>query len=189
MKRVLISFFSLLFIAFGSQAQETDFGTLRFKAGGGYAHDFPGLNGWTAYGEGSFTVMPRMEGAIALKRAALSGFPRTRTVREYTNATTIDFTLYYLPVETETQLIRVGLGYTLSAFNIRRSFPIISGTGPDKATNWPVQDLKSRTHGVNLVAEYEYMIPETPLSLGLRASLFKAYDRVSYVGSFIGVRF
>lgn len=189
MKRVLISFFSLLCIALGAKAQDTDFGTLRIKAGGGYAHDFPGLNGWTANGEGSFTMMPRLEGAIGIKRVQLSGFPRTETVQEYTRATTIDFTLYYLPLETETQLIRVGLGYTLSAFNIRRSFPVFNGTGPDKPTSWPVQDLKSRTHGVNLVAEYEYMIPETPFSVGLRASLFKAYDRVSYVGSFIGLRF
>lgn len=189
MKRVLITFFSLFFIVFQVQSQQTDFGTLRLKAGGGYAHDFPGLNGWTAYGECSFQMLPRLEGAVGVKRAQLKGFPRTSTVQEYTNATTFDFTLYYIPIETETQLIRVGLGYTMSAYSIRRSFPVISGTGPDKATNWPVQDQKSRTHGVNLVTEYEYMIPETPVSVGLRASLFKAYDRVSYVGSFIGLRF
>lgn len=188
MKRVFLLLAISIFVSGVSFAQSFDEASFRIKTGAGYTHDFPGLNGLSGFLEGTFGFAGRFEGAIGVKRIMLDGNPRTTTVKEHTRATTLDFTVYYLPVQTEVHLIRAGVGYTFSSYNIRRSYPVVTVNGPDKDTHWPIQDQKSRTSGIILVAEYEYMIPASAFSVGLRASLFKAYDRVSYVGPFVGVR-
>lgn len=190
MKRVLSVF--LFLAAITSQAQFNNNFTENFgsvKLGAGYVQDFPGLGGYGIMGEFSVNMNDRLEGAIGIKRMAMQGYPRTTTVQEYTRATTIDFNVFYLPVHTEMNIVRVGLGYAFSSYAIRRSYPVTTGSGIEKQTNWPVQDKKSRASGVSLIGEYEYLIPNTNLSVGMRAALYKAYDRVSYIGSFVGLRF
>ena len=114
--------------------------------------------------------------------------PRTTSVNEFTKATTIDFNLYYVPLSTGLSELRIGAGYSFSFYKTRRSYPVIVQHGGDQQTNWPVQDGKGRVSGFSLIGEYEYFFPETNFSVGLRASMFKAYDRVTFAGVFAGVR-
>lgn len=188
MKRVLLILVILLSLQ--AQAQYSNFieTTTSIKIGGGYTHDFPGMNGYTITGEVTFPFASHFEGGIGLKKIDLSGTPRTAQVQEYTKANTLDFNLYYVPIHTEIHTVRLGLGYAFSSYKIRRSYPVFGTTTSEKPTSWPVQDSKSRTSGVNVLAEYEYELPSSPLSLGLRAALYKAYDRVSFVGAYVAYR-
>lgn len=188
MKRVLFIFSILLSIQ--AEAQYSNFieTSSSIKIGAGYTHDFPGLNGYTITGEVTFPFAPHFEGGIGLKKIDLSGTPRTSQVQEYTKANTLDFNLYYVPIHTEIHTLRFGLGYAFSAYKIRRSYPVFPNTASEKPTSWPIQYTKSRTSGVNILAEYEYELPSSPLSLGLRAALYKAYDRVSFVGAYVAYR-
>ncbi len=189
MKRVV--FFLLLAFPAMLSAQYTEsfFSGASLKGGFGYAHDFPGLNGIGFNGEFTMPLVPNWEGGFAVKRFSLQGYPRNKETLEYTRATTFDFNIYFLPLQSASQIIRIGAGYSFSTYSIRRAYPVINGTGPDKATSWPIQDTRSRTSGMNIMAEYEYLIPDTKLSVGLRAGLYKAYDRVTYIGPFAGFRF
>lgn len=187
MKRVL--FFILVFSVASAQAQFSDDYRGRFKLGTGYARDFPGVAGIGITGEFSFAMSDNFEGAVGLKRLSMQGYPRTSSVEEYTRATTVDFNIYYLPLHTETSIIRLGAGYALSSYKLRRSYPVSTGTGIDKQTSWPVQDTKGRTGGMSLIAEYEYMFANSNFSLGARAAWYKAYDRATYIGPFAAVRF
>ena len=173
-----------LLVSVGLQAQDNS-----VKIGGGYAHDFPGLNGSSVFGEVSRYMSDRLKAGVGVKFSNLQGYPRTQQVQEYTKAASIDFNLYFIPVSTEFSELRVGAGYSFSFYNIRRSYPVISDHGAENVTAWPVQDKKGRISGVGLIGEYEYFLPGTNFSAGLRASLFKAYDHVSFVGVFGGVRF
>lgn len=159
------------------------------KIGGGYTHDFPGMNGYTFFAEASRYMSDKLKGAVALRTSNLQGSPRTSQVQEYTKATGIDFTLYFVPVTNEVHELRVGAGYSFSFYNIRRSYPVITNHGGNQVTNWPVQDSKGRSSGLSLVGEYEYFLPATNFSAGLRAAVFKAYDKVGFVGVFAGMRF
>ena len=51
-----------------------------------------------------------------------------------------------------------------------------------------MQDGKGTVSGFSLIGEYEYFLPETNFSVGCRASMFKAFDRVTFAGLFAGVR-
>jgi hypothetical protein len=159
------------------------------KIGAGYAHDFPGLNGVSVFGEVSRYMSERFKGGVGVKFSNLQGNPRTSEVQEYTKAASIDFNLYFIPLSSEAHEVRVGAGYSFSFYNIRRSYPLITNHGPETVTTWPVRDQKSRTSGVSLIGEYEYFIPGTNFSAGARTSLFKAYDHVAFAGVFAGVRF
>lgn len=159
------------------------------KIGGGYAHDFPGLNGYSVFAEASRSMSNKLKGAIGFKVNNLQGYPRTQQVQEYTKSTGIDFTLYFVPLTNETHELRIGAGYSFSFYKIRRSYPVITEHGGQRITNWPVQDSKGRVSGVSLVGEYEYHIPGTDFSAGLRASLYKAYDKVTFLGVFGAVGF
>lgn len=189
MKRVLL----FLLFAFpgilSAQYNESFFSGSEIKIGAGYAHDFPGLNGLGMNAEFVMPLMDKWEGGFGIKRFSLEGHPRNAGTLEYTRATTIDFNIYFLPIQTESHTIRIGAGYAFSNYSIRRSFPLISGTGPDKATTWPIQDQRSRTSGMSIMAEYEYYLPVSGLSIGLRAGYYKAYDRVTYIGPFAGFKF
>ncbi|MFM9908717.1 MAG: hypothetical protein ACKVOW_05195 [Chitinophagaceae bacterium] len=190
MKRVLFVVF-LLSTFFAHAQFNNDFNDnfRSVKVAAGYTHDFPGLTGYGVSGEFSLNISDRIEGSIGIKRMSMQGYPRTNIVKEYTRATTIDFNIFYLPMQTETHIIRIGAGYSFSSYAIRRSFPITTDNGIEKQTRWPVQDKKSNTSGANLLAEYEYMIANSNFSVGMRAALYKAYDRVYYIGPFVGVRF
>ena len=190
MKRVISIVFLLATIT--SQAQFNNNFTENFgsvKLGAGYVQDFPGLGGYGIGGEFSVNMTDRFEGAIGVKRMNMQGYPRTNSVEEYTRATTIDFNIFYLPVHTETHIVRVGAGYAFSSYSIRRSYPVVTTSGIEKQTSWPLQDKKSRTAGISVIAEYEYLIANSNISLGIRAALYKAYDRVSYIGPFVRMRF
>ena len=190
MKRVILVFL-LAITATYTHAQYSDdnaekFGTLKFS--GGYTNDFPGLGGYSLIGEYSHTLCNRLEGSFGVKRIMLSGYPRTESVNEYTKATTIDFGMYFLPLESGNHVIRAGISYSFTFVQVRRSFPLVVNNGTDKTTEWPVVDDKQRLHGFNYIGEYEYRFPELPVSLGLRVASYKAYDRVKYIGPFVAVR-
>ena len=174
-------FLVCLFFAFSTEAQfEEDFG--KIKIGAGFTHDFPGLNGYTVSGEFSKMFSDNLEGAFAVKRINLSGYPRTNSVNEYTKATTVDLNIYFIPLQSEDHILRIGAGYSFSFYNTRRCYPLFHLEG----TTWPIEDQKGRTSGISLSGEYEYIFPS--FSIGLRTSWFKAYDRVAYIGPFIGIK-
>jgi hypothetical protein len=189
MKRVLLALFlccSLFTHAQYSSDYTENFGTVRL--GAGYTRDFPGLNGYSVIGEYSHSLNDKLDGSFGVKRVQLSGYPRTKTVNEYTKATTVDFGVYYKALETDVQQIRIVVSYSFSFYKIRRSYPVTQTNGTDKTVTWPIQDSQGRVQGFNLVGEYEYFFPNSNLSVGLRAGLYKAYDRVTYIGPFMGVR-
>jgi hypothetical protein len=157
------------------------------KLGAGYAKDFPGLSGYSIFSEYVRSLHKNLEGALGIKRLNLSGYPRTTTVNEYTKATTLDFNLYFLPVVNEVNVLRMGVGYSFSFYKTRRSYPVTEIQGPEKITRWPVEDEKGRASGLIISSEYEYIFA-SKLSLGIRVSLCKAYDRVFYVGPYAGIR-
>ena len=180
-----LGIFFILFFPLLVQAQEE---TFSIRAGGGYAHDFPGLNGYGGFAEVSKPLSQKLQGAIGIKINSLKGFPRTGEVEEFTKSTSLDFSLYFLPFSNELNQVRLGAGYSFSFYKIRRSYPIITHEDGSAKTSWPIKDSKGRVSGLTLVAEYEYFVPESNLSLGLRGSMFKAYDHVLFAGGFVGIR-
>jgi hypothetical protein len=156
------------------------------KAGVGYTHDFPGLNGYTAAAEYILPLSENFQGGCGTKYADITGYPRTNTVQEYTRAATLDFNLYWLPLQSETSLFRIGLGYSFSFYNIKRAYPIIVDNDGTKSTTWPSEQSKGRTRGINLIAEYEYKIPNSNIAVGLRGALYKAYTRTYFIGPMLG---
>lgn len=186
MKRLFVTL--LIVICCQVQAQDYfsgEYGIL--KIGGGYATDFPGLNGYGIIGEYTHSLSERFEGGFGIKRLNMNGYPRTSTVKEYTKATTLDFNIYFLPVANEKNILRIGAGYSFSFFKTRRSYPIIETHGIERITSWPIQDAKGRSSGVTLTGEYEHIFAAN-FSIGLKASLCKAYNRDFYIGPYIGVR-
>ena len=159
------------------------------KLATGYTHDFPGVNGYTISGEYVFPLIQQIHGGIGIKHADMQGYPRTSEVQEYTRANSLDFNAYWVPLQNETQLFRIGLGYSFSFYSIKRAYPIITGSGANKVTTWPFKTNTGRTTGINLVAEYEYDFPNAPFSLGIRGALYKAYNRTYYIGPTVGYRF
>jgi hypothetical protein len=157
-----------------------------FKAGVGYTHDFPGLNGYTAAVEYISPTVSSLQGAIGVKRADITGFPRTNSVQEYTKATTLDLNLYWVPLQSETELFRVGLGYSFSFYNINRAYPIVVNESSGKSITFSSQKAVGKTRGINLIAEYEYKIPSTIISVGLRGAMYKAYTQTYFFGPMLG---
>ena len=47
------------------------------KTSAGYAHDFPGLNGYTFGAEYGFPLTPFLQGGIGMKHANMQGYPRS----------------------------------------------------------------------------------------------------------------
>jgi len=181
---------AILFIIICCKIQAQDYTSGNFgslKVGGGYAKDFPGLNGYAMIVEYAHSLNNVLEGGFSVKRINLNGYPRTSTVNEYTKATTLDFNVYFLPLMNETNVLRIGAGYSFSFFKTRRSYPLIETHGTEKTTSWPIQDAAGRATGLIISGEYEYIFSSN-ISLGIKASLCKAYDRVFYIGPFIGVR-
>ena len=177
----------ILFIVCNQVHAQDYFSRNTVKIGGGYTKDFPGLSGYALTAEYAHSLSEKLEGGIGIKRLNMSGYPRTSTVNEFTKATTLDFNIYFLPVVNETNLLKIGIGYSFSFFKTRRSYPVIETHGNEKMTSWPIQDAKGRASGITVSGEYEYII-SSGLSMGIKASLCKAYDRVFYIGPFIGIR-
>jgi hypothetical protein len=184
MKKSLV----IILLAACSQIHAQDyFSRNTLKIGGGYTKDFPGLYGYALTGEHAYSLNEKLEGGVGIKRLIMSGFPRTSTVNEFTKATTLDFNIYFLPLSNATNLLKIGVGYSFSFYKTRRSYPVVETQGTEKMTSWPVQDAKGRSSGIIVSGEYEYIFPSN-VSLGLKASLCKAYDRVFYIGPFMGIR-
>ena len=117
----------------------------------------------------------------------MNGCPRTMTVQEYTKANTLDFNLYWVPFQTEKQLARIGLGYSFSFYTIKRAYPLFTATSDGKtAISWPSTVSKGWTRGINLIAEYEFRIANSPLTIGVRGALYKAYTRTYFFGPMVG---
>jgi len=183
MKRFLVV---LLIFSIGKLQAQFSENSSMLKAGVGYTHDFPGMNGYTAAAEYIFPLIENFQGAIGAKRANIAGYPRTNEVQEFTKATTLDFNFYWLPFHTETELFRIGLGYSFSFYNVKRAYPLIVDDGGSKSTTWPSSQSKGRTRGINLIAEYEYKIPGSIISIGARGALYKAYTRTYFIGPMLG---
>ena len=164
-----------------------DYSASTIKISGGYAKDFPGLSGYGVSGEYAYTLSDYIQGGFGLKRLNMSGYPRTSAVNEYTKATTLDFNIFFLPLSSETSVLKIGAGYSFSFYKTRRSFPVFETQGEEKIVSWPVQDANGRGSGVTFSGEYEYLFPSN-LSVGVKASYCKAYDRVFYIGPFVGFR-
>src|ERR1700748_1314227 len=184
MKRFTVLLFIL---AVGKLQAQFSENSATIKAGVGYTHDFPGLNGKTVVVEYAFPLVANFEGAIGAKRADITGYPRTNNIQEYTKATTLDFNMYWLPVQTETQLFRLGLGYSFSFYHIMRAYPAVVSNDA-KSITWGASSEKGRTHGINVIAEYEYKIPSSIFSIGLRGAVYKAYTQTYFIGPMLGVR-
>lgn len=177
----------LLFVMCNQLHAQNDVSYNILKVGGGYTRDFPGLSGYALTAEYAHSLSENLEGGFGIKRLDMSGYPRTSKVNEYTKATTLDFNIYFLPIANETNLLKIGVGYSFSFFKTRRSYPVIETHGTEKTTSWPIQDAKGRASGITVSGEYEYIISSN-VSLGIKASLCKAYDRVFYIGPFMGIR-
>jgi hypothetical protein len=175
----------ILFISTKLNAQFSD-APGEIKLGGGYTHDFPGLNGYTVAGEYLFWLAPQWQGGIGAKYADMQGYPRTAGVQEYTRAKSIDFNVYWVPLRDEQQLFRIGLGYSFSFFDIKRASPLYVIDGGKTTVTWPAQQETGRTTGINLIAEYAYTFPGSNVSLGIRGALYKAYTRTYFIGPMIG---
>lgn len=175
----------LIVISYHVHAQSLYPSTL--KIGGGYSKDFPGLSGYGLIGEYACLLSDKLEGGFGIKRLNMNGYPRTTAVNEYTKATTLDFNIFFLPFASETSLLKIGVGYSFSFFTTRRSYPVFDTQGSEKTVSWPIQDAKGRSSGMVFTAEYEYLFASN-ISLGVKASLCKAYDRVFYIGPYLGLK-
>jgi len=133
-----------------------------------------------------FPLAMHWQGGIGGKYADMNGYPRTNGVKEFTRAKTIDFNLYWVPVQTEQQLFRIGLGYSFSFFHINRAYPLYVTNGTKTTVTWPATEETGRTTGINLVAEYAFCIPGSNLSIGIRGALYKAYTRTYFIGPMVG---
>ena len=184
MKKSLVILFSVLCGVIHAQ-NNLAHGIL--KLGGGYSRDFPGLGSYCLTGEYAYSLSDNLQGGFGIKRLNMSGCPRTPTLNEFTKATTLDFNIYFLPLANEFNIFRIGLGYSFSFYNTRRSYPVLKAEGSENEVTWPIQDAKGRTSGVIFTGEYEYLF-STKVSLGIKASFCKASDRVFYVGPFLGIR-
>jgi len=184
-------FFLLLTAAVTARAQFSDAESIssgRLRLGAGYVHDFPGLSGSAVQVQYSFPLNDWLQGGIGAKHISTSGYPRTSTVREYTKANTIDFELLLVPMHTEKAALRLGLGYTFSFYNIRRSYPVYTAHENEATTvAWPVVDTKGNVHGARMIGEYEYYFGSS-ISAGARVELAKAYGYVVIGGPFVAVR-
>ncbi|MEP7279873.1 MAG: hypothetical protein ABI813_14580 [Bacteroidota bacterium] len=189
MKQIL--FLLLLATACTANAQygiDNSGGSIR--AGIAYVHDFPGLHGEAAYLQYNFPLNEWLQGGIGAKRLQTAGYPRTQTVREFTKATTLDFSLLFVPLHTDNAALRIGAGYSFSFYKVRRSYPVYTAHADPSAASdisWPQTDAKGSTRGVGLTAEYEYYISRQ-FSAGASISLSKVYGTVVMGGPFVAFK-
>lgn len=159
------------------------------QAGAGYTHDFPGLNGYHVSLEYSKPMNAVLEASIGMKYMNLAGYPRTVSRQEYTKAKTFDLGIHYIPLQSESSRLSLGLGYSFVFYEVQRAYPVWMNGGSDKAPEWHSQYLKGRNSGINLFAEYDYLFTGSGIFVGIRAAWYKSYDRVSSVGPVLGCVF
>ena len=186
MKRFIVVL--LVCLAGRLQAQDPGFSS-QLKTSIGYSHDFPGLNGYSLAAEHVMSINGFLAAGLGAKYANLNGYPRTAEVNEFTRAETLDFTLYWLPVNSERSCISIGLGYSFSFYHIQRAFATLNIDNNPKPISWHAQEKKGRTSGVNFVLEYEYHLLKSPFSFGLRAASYKTYETTYFIGPVVGYRF
>ncbi|MDP4147924.1 MAG: hypothetical protein Q8943_00805 [Bacteroidota bacterium] len=174
--------------AYRNSAAQTNGSSGIWKAGVGYTYNYPGMTGYSFAGEYIIPLTEQFEGSIGAKYIDLNGHPRTPSVGEYVRAKTLDFNAYWLPLRSDAQLFRIGLGYSFSFYNTKAAYPLTIQTDGKQTTQWPTLQEKGTTTGINLIAEYEYIIPNSCVSIGLRAALYKASDRTYFIGPLVGYR-
>lgn len=172
--------------AFSVLQAQSDGSSGVWKAGIGYTHNFPGMNGGTFAGEYIFPLAGQFEGGIGAKYVDLNGHPRTPVVGEFVRAATIDFNGYWIPFRSDASLLRIGLGYSFSFYKNKTAYPLIIESNGKSTTEWPYSKQKGTTTGINLIVDYEYNIPNSPWSIGLRGALYKAVDRTYFIGPMLG---
>jgi hypothetical protein len=175
----------LIFLSISSIAQR-DLLSGNLKMGAGYAKDFPGVTGPAIFADYSMPMNEHFEAGFGIKHANMQGYPRTKTTKEFTKVTTLDFNFYALPLNTENSTIRLGVGYSFAFYNIQRTYPVYS-TDPAKSVIWPTQQVKSRASGFIASFDYQYHIPNTSYSAGVRVATFKAFDQAVMVGPYFGI--
>jgi hypothetical protein len=185
MKQVLSVLFVLLVHTAMAQYGERSANT--FTLGAGYTTDYPGLRGYTILGEVSRELTQRFEVAVGVKLINATGSPRTPAIPEFTRAKTIDFNAYYLPVNTETSRVKVGLGYAFSFYHYRKAFPVINEV--TKETEWTPSESKGRRKSLSLIGQYEYLFPNSNFSVGARAAIYVAQDILYFAGPTVAMRF
>lgn len=159
-----------------------------FRTALGYTHDYPGLNGYTLAGEYRLPVAGQWEAGAGMKYADMNGHPRTPSTAEFTRAVSLDLNLYWVPLRSDEQVFRIGLGYSFSFYSIQRAYPVSTQTDGKTVVSWPIDREKGRTTGINLILEYEHSIAGSPFSIGLRGACYKAYDRTWFIGPVLGYR-
>ncbi len=190
--RRLSAFFALVFFANNINAQFNHYDGYKgaVKSGFSYVHDFPGVKGAAVYVEYVAPFNEWLEGSFGIKRLQTSGFPRTASIREFTRATTIDFNLLVVPFSTETTALKLGLGYTCSMYHARRASSQYDKNIPATIHSepvWETTDLKGRSKGMTLTAEYEYFLSNN-LSFGAKIQYTKGYQYVITGGPFAAIR-
>ena len=187
MKTILFLMMMTLAVVAKAQYADDDMSTSSLRAGVAYTRDFPGVTGPAVFAQYSFPLNEWLQGGVGVKHIHAAGYPRTTAVREYTKANTLDFELLFVPVHTEHAALRVGLTYTFSFYDIRRSYPLYTSHDGQAATiSYPVADSKGRVHGTGITAEYEHSFGSS-ISGGLKVQVTKAYDGVVMAGPFVAI--
>ncbi len=158
------------------------------RAGAGYSHDFPGMNGYSSFIEYSHTLTERWQAACGARWTDMQGFPRTKEVKEFTRGFGVDFNIYFLPIANESHQLRLGTGFTFSFYDINRAYPAVVSDGDPPTITWASQHSKGRSSGMNVSLDYGYSVPNSNLILGVRGALSKVYDEVFFAGAFVGVK-
>jgi hypothetical protein len=189
MKRLIICT-SLIISIFRCHAQVNHYEACSgaIKTGIAYVKDFPGMKGGAVYVEYIAPINTWLQASVGVKRIQNIGYPRTTTIEEFTRATTLDATLFLIPVNTEKSALKIGLGYSSALYSIRRAYPTYTKTATTTIINWETISSKGRSNGLTLAAEYEYFT-DGPLSLGARMQYANAYQYVLMTGAFAAFRF
>jgi hypothetical protein len=185
----IISSLSIFIVIAQSHPHEAYKGAL--KTGLSYVYDFPGVKGAAAYVEYVAPFNNRLQGAVGIKRIQTSGTPRSADIKEYTRATTIDFTFFIIPLRNATNSFKVGLGYSSSLFNIRRALLIYNKditAESNSNKSWLQEDVKGRSNGMNITTELEHFFSNN-ISVGAKLQYTKAYQYVLCGGPFISCWF
>jgi hypothetical protein len=179
-----------LFLMLHVQAQIFNNSNLSGSAiqfGTGYVHDIKSINGWGTFINCRLPLNDFLAAGIGIRTLRAAGHPNTQYISEHTNATALDFSLMYMPLHTERVVIRMGLLYSFSRYNIARSYPVYNDhTSPANQPNWLPLNEKGFARGMGLMGAMEYFFGEK-LSAGLRLSYCQAYTEVFMVGPFVAI--
>jgi len=165
------------------QGLQPDFSSGEFKASAGYVHEFSGMNGIGASLSYQLPLNEWFQLEAGIRRVEANGHPRTDMVQEFTRATALEGSALFSPIHTESQSLRIGLGYSFADYDIRRATPVV---GASKEIQYQTADASGLSRGIIVHAEYEWNINER-FSAGARVGYYKAYTYVVMAGPFIGI--